>query len=350
MSQLVSDGLSNPTLGASGPIQISVVLPVFNEVENIEALATSLISVLIRLDREWEITFVDDGSTDGSDRAIKTVCDTELRCRLIRLRRNFGQTAALSAGLKASRGSIVITLDADRQNDPEDIPLLIEKLESGFDLVNGWRRKRNDPFLSRRLPSMAANWLISIIMGLKLHDFGCSLKAIRKEIVDELALYGEMHRFIPAIAAQIGARIAEVPVNHHPRVAGKSKYGISRTFRVVLDLITIKFLSEFSTRPSHFFGLLGLIALIGGSAVTGFLVLEKILFKAELADRPLLLLAIFVTLVGIQFITMGLIGEMLSRVYHESQRKPIYVVKEVYLGTTPQQPRSEKKSAASRHP
>ena len=332
MKQTALEPLGSGTSGGSGSEPLSVVLPVFNEVENIEALSASLISVLSRIDCEWEIIFVDDGSTDGSDRAIKAVCDSELRCRLIQLRRNFGQTAALSAGLSASRGAIVVTLDADRQNDPEDIPLLLEKLHTGFDLVNGWRKERHDPLVSRRLPSMAANWLISLITGLRLHDFGCSLKVIRKEIVDELALYGEMHRFIPAIASQIGARVAELPVRHHPRVAGKSKYGISRTLRVVLDLITIKFLSDFSTRPSHLFGFLGLLAVLGGSAVTGFLVLEKIFFKAELADRPLLLLAIFVTLVGIQFISMGLIGEMLSRVYHESQRKPIYVVKEVYSG------------------
>jgi glycosyltransferase involved in cell wall biosynthesis len=309
---------------------LSVVIPLFNEEENLEPLYGALRSVLDGLSRNWEAIFVDDGSTDGSFRRLRGICDGDHRCLTVRLRRNFGQTAALSAGLAAARGDVVVTLDADLQNDPADIPSLLEKLDEGYDLVNGWRAKRRDPLLSRRLPSLAANRLIAWMTGLPIHDSGCAMKAMRGEIARELKLYGDMHRFIPAIAAQLGARVVEVPVNHRPRSAGRSKYGIGRTFRVLLDLLTVKFLWEFSTRPGHLFGFLGLLALAVGSGITTFLVAQKVFFGAELADRPLLLLSIFLVIIGVQFVTLGLIGEMLSRVYHESQQKPIYGVREIY--------------------
>ncbi len=326
--------VQNPT-GPSPPRptpDISVVVPVFNEVENLEPLYRALVAALDPLGRSWELVLVDDGSTDGSAALARRLGDLDDRVLVVGFRRNFGQTAALAAGLAYASGRVIVTLDADLQNDPADIPVLLAKLDEGWDLVNGWRRNRRDPLLSRRLPSMVANRLISLITGLHLHDFGCTLKALRREIAEELRLYGEMHRFIPAIAVQLGARVVEVPVRHRPRAAGKSKYGIGRLFRVVLDLITVKFLSEYSTRPSHLFGLLGLLALLLGSSVTGVLVFQRAVFKSPLADRPLLLLSIFMVIIGVQFVTMGLIGEMLSRVYHESQHKPIYVVREVYRG------------------
>lgn len=314
----------------SADLDLSVVIPVFNEQTSLAPLFERLRETLEKTGSNWEVVFIDDGSSDLSAEVIRDLCDQEPRCCLIRFRRNFGQTAALAAGLNTARGRIIVTMDADGQNDPSDIPRLLEKIEEGYDLVNGWRRDRRDPFLNRRLPSRIANRLISLITGVRLHDFGCALKAMRKEIARDLKLYGEMHRFIPAIATQIGARVVEIPVVHHPRTSGRSKYGISRTFRVAVDLITIKFLSEYSTRPGHLFGLLGLAALVVGSTITGFLVIERTFFHSPLADRPLLLLSIFLTLVGIQMITMGLIGEMLSRIYHESQQKPIYVIRETY--------------------
>ncbi|MFZ0427643.1 MAG: glycosyltransferase family 2 protein [Acidobacteriota bacterium] len=313
---------------------LSVVIPVFNEEASLPSLFEGLRETLAATGRTWEILFVDDGSKDHSAKVIRGLCDREPGCTLIRFRRNFGQTAALAAGLNAARGRVVVTMDADGQNDPSDIPRLLEKLDEGYDLVNGWRRERRDPFLNRRLPSQIANRLISLITGVRLHDFGCALKAMRREIAQDLKLYGEMHRFIPAIATQIGAQVIEIPVTHHPRVSGHSNYGISRTFRVAVDLITIKFLSEYATRPGHLFGLLGLAALVVGASITGFLVIERAFFHSPLADRPLLLLSIFLTLVGIQLITMGLIGEMLSRIYHESQQKPIYVIRETYRRAT----------------
>ncbi len=311
---------------------LSVVVPVFNEVENLGPLYQALVTALEPLGRTWELVLVDDGSTDDSGALARRLSDADARVLVVSFRRNFGQTAALAAGLAHASGDVIVTLDADLQNDPADIPLLLAKLDEGWDLVNGWRRNRRDPYWSRRLPSQVANRLISVITSLDLHDSGCTLKALRREIAQELRLYGEMHRFIPAMAVQLGARVVEVPVGHRPRAAGKSKYGIGRLFRVVLDLITVKFLSEYSTRPSHLFGLLGLLALLVGSSITGVLVFQRAVFKSPLADRPLLLLSIFMVIIGVQFVTMGLIGEMLSRVYHESQHKPIYVVREVYRG------------------
>ncbi|HRR26181.1 MAG TPA: glycosyltransferase family 2 protein [Acidobacteriota bacterium] len=316
--------------GTSERPSISVVIPVHNEEENVAQLYHELKSVLDGLQREWEILFVDDGSQDASAEVIRRLCDEDSRVALIRFRRNFGQTAALAAGLREARGDVVITLDGDGQNDPADIPRLLEKLDEGYDLVNGWRKHRRDPFWNRRLPSWLANQLIRLITGVRVHDSGCSLKAIRREIAGEMRLYGDMHRFIPAIAHQLGAKVTEIPVRHRPRLSGRSNYGIGRTFRVILDLITVKFLSEYSTRPGHLFGLLGLLTMSVGVLVVAYLVVLKVFFGAELANRPLLLLAVFTTLVGIQLLTMGLLGEMLSRVYHESQGKPTYIVKEFY--------------------
>lgn len=316
-----------------GSIDISIVLPILNEEENLEELHSKLSETLIKLGREYEIITVDDGSTDGSFEVLKKLHQKDPRLKIIRFRRNFGQTAAMSAGFHHARGDIIITMDSDLQNDPEDIPRLLDKLDEGYDLVSGWRADRKDKFLSRRLPSILANKLIAWMTGVKLHDFGCSLKAYRKEITDDINLYGEMHRFIPALAKWVGAEITEMKVKHHPRIHGKSKYGISRTTRVILDLMTVKFLLTFSTRPIQIFGRLGL-----GSGVSGFLIclylsIKKLFFHISLTERmPMLLLGILLILVGIQLISMGLLGEIMVRTYHESQRKPIYTIREIIGG------------------
>jgi glycosyltransferase involved in cell wall biosynthesis len=248
---------------------------------------------------------------------------------VVNFRRNFGQTAAMSAGFDYSRGEIIVTMDGDLQNDPADIPKFLDKINEGNDVVAGWRFKRQDPFMSRRLPSMIANRIISWITGVKLHDYGCTLKAFKKDVAENIRLYGEMHRFIPAIASAMGISIAEVRVNHRPRQHGASKYGISRTFRVILDLITVKFLLSYSNRPIHIFGLIGLVSLCLGVLISFVLVLQRQFYGMPLADRPLLLLAILLIFIGIQFVTFGLISELQIRTYHESQNKPIYYVKEV---------------------
>jgi glycosyltransferase involved in cell wall biosynthesis len=276
----------------------------------------------------WEVIFVDDGSIDGTYKMLEQLHMQDEHVHVLRLRRNFGQTAALAAGLDHARGEIIVTMDGDLQNDPLDIPLLIAKVEEGYDLANGWRVKRQDSF-SRRLPSKIANWLISFTTGVHLHDYGCTLKALRREIAKELKLYGEMHRFIPALAAGIGATIIEVPVRHHRRQHGRSKYNISRTMRVLLDLLTVKFLSGYFTRPVHLFGLCGMIAMLSGSVITIVLGLQRLLGHTSLADRPLLLFGIFLIIISTQFITMGLLGEMLARIYHESQEKPVYAIREI---------------------
>lgn len=245
------------------------------------------------------------------------------------MRRNFGQTAAMAAGFAHARGRVIITLDADLQNDPADIPMILKKVAEGYDIVSGWRIHRKDKFITRRFPSICANWLISRITGVKLHDYGCTLKAYRREIAQNIGLYGEMHRFIPAIASVMGISVAEVPVNHRPRLHGRSKYGLSRTMRVVLDLITVKFLLSYSTKPLQMFGSVGFSSAFLGFAIGVYLSFDKIILNHRLSDRPLLFLAILMILVGIQFITMGLLGEMMVRIYHEGQHKPVYVVKEI---------------------
>jgi glycosyltransferase involved in cell wall biosynthesis len=310
-------------------MELSIVIPVYNEEENVEPLIREINGVLASLGKTCEIVAVDDGSKDGTFTALRRLHCTEPCLKVVRLKRNFGQTAALAAGLAYARGEIIVLMDGDGQNDPADIPALLKKLEEGNDLVTGWRFNRQDPFLNRRLPSMIANRLISWTTKVKLHDYGCTLKAMRKDVAKGLRLYGEMHRFIPAIADERGAQIAELQVNHRPRLRGKSKYGVTRTLRVVLDLLTVKFLSSYSTRPAHVFGPIGVISGLTGFAIALYLTVQKFVYDAAIGSRPLLLLAVLLIFIGFQFVTMGLLGEMLARTYHESQERPVYVVGEV---------------------
>jgi glycosyltransferase involved in cell wall biosynthesis len=307
---------------------LSIVIPLYNEEENIRLLHQKLRETIDPLNMEYEILFVDDGSNDRTLSIIEEIQAMDKHVVVLSLRRNFGQTAAFAAGFDFARGDIIVTMDGDLQNDPADIPKLLE-LVKDHDLVSGWRKKRRDPFFRRRLPSIMANWLISNVTGVKLHDYGCSLKAYRRDVIKNLKLYGEMHRFIPAVASWYGVRVAEVETVHHPRLRGKSKYGISRTIKVVLDLITVKFLQSFSTKPIQFFGPLGVISGCIGFLVSLYLTLDKLLFGHDIGGRPLLLFGALLIIVGIQLIGMGLLGEMLVRVYHESQKKPIYVIKKI---------------------
>ena len=310
-------------------MNISVIVPVLNEDKNITTLYDELVPVLNGLGQEFEIIFIDDGSTDSSFEVLSKLHETDPRVIVISFRRNFGQTAALSAGFDYARGDIIVTIDADLQNDAKDIPKLLEKLNEGYDLVNGWRFERKDPFITRRLPSVIANKIISVITGVKLHDYGCTLKAFNKDITQNIKLYGEMHRFIPAIASGMGSSVAEVKVNHRARMFGKSKYGISRTIRVVLDLITVKFLLSYATRPIQIFGLLGFTCGTIGFSIALYLTIQRQFYGISLANRPALLLAILLIFMGLEFITLGLLAELQARTYHETQNKPIYVVKKV---------------------
>ncbi len=309
-------------------MEYSIVIPVYNEAENLKRLYSGLCKSMDLLKGEYEIIFVDDGSTDSGPEVMKSIAEKDRRVKILHLARNFGQTAALSAGIKFAKGEIVILMDADLQNDPEDIPLLISRLREGYDLVSGWRRHRSDPFFTRALPSMIANKLIALITGVKIHDFGCTLKAYRKSLLGDINLYGEMHRLIPVYAAWRGARITEVVVKHHPRTAGSSKYGLGRIFKVILDLITAYFFGSFSTKPIHFFGGLGLFLTLGG-VLSGIVVLiEKYYLPDAPAHRnPLLLLAVFLFLVGFQMIMLGLLAEILIRTYFEGQNKPTYIIR-----------------------
>ncbi len=310
-------------------MKLSVILPLLNEEPNIEPLYAELRDALAELKLDAEIVFIDDGSTDASFALLQRLRAADPRVKIIRFRRNFGQTAALAAGFAHARGEIIVTMDADRQNDPRDIGKLLETIDAGYDLVNGWRFARQDAWLSRKLPSRIANKIISLTTNVKLHDYGCTLKAFRREVVQNINLYGEMHRFIPAIASWMGVSIAEVKVNHRARTQGKSKYGISRTLRVILDLITVKFLLSYSGRPIQFFGPLGLLCGGAGLALTGVLAVQRLFFGVPLSDRPILLLGVLLIFIGLQFITFGLLGEMQTRIYHEGQNKPIYVIREI---------------------
>src|SRR6185369_11821919 len=312
-----------------GP-EISVVVPMRNESPNVEGLYRELTSSLTSFARSYEILTIDDGSTDDTFAQLCALQAKDPRLRVIRFRRNYGQTAAFAAGFAHARGRYIVTMDGDNQNDPADIPGMIQMLEQhDLDIVCGWRKDRKDAFINRRLPSMIANAIISKATGVKLHDYGCSLKVFRAEAVKPLKLYGEMHRFLPAIASEMGVTIIEKVVNHRPRRHGSSKYGISRTLRVVLDLLTVKFLISYSTRPLHIFGLLGMAMGSLGAAVCAWLAWAKFVGHEGIGNRPLLLFGILLIFTGVQLVTLGLLAEMQARTYHESQGKPIYVVREV---------------------
>lgn len=310
-------------------LDLSVVVPFYEEEEAIDAFFDELLGVLDRLPLRSEVIAIDDGSGDHTFDRLAAVRARDPRVKVIRFRRNFGQTAGLAAGFAHASGAVVVTMDGDLQNDPADIPRLLAKLDEGFDVVSGWRHDRQDDTLTRVLPSRIANGIISSATNVQLHDYGCGIKVYRREITTSLKLYGEMHRFLPAIAGDLGARVTEIPVNHRPRTLGRSKYGLSRTVRVVLDLMTVKFLSDFSTRPIQVFGLLGLLAAGLGGLLMLVLGFERIFLGMPLADRPIVLLAILLVVIGMQFITFGLLGEMLARTYHESQGKPIYVIRDL---------------------
>jgi len=310
------------------PVKISVVIPVFNEEGSIGILLDELEKTLSSLNSTYEVIVVDDGSNDQSWRIILDGSSKYPAIKAIRLGRNFGQTAALSAGISRAQGEIVLTIDGDGQNDPADIPKLISKLDEGFDMVSGWRKHRKDPYISRQLPSRMANWLIGLITGIKLNDFGCTLKAYRAQLIKGIRLYGEMHRMIPALAFWSGANIAELEVNHRPRQSGESKYNINRIFAVLFDLITIKFFIGYFTRPLHFFGLAGFLLMILSVASFAATVVMKITERMDMTGNPFLILGTLLMIIGMQLFALGLLGEINVRVYYESQDKPIYVIKE----------------------
>lgn len=324
---------------APEPVDLSLVIPVLNEEESLRPLVEEIDRALA--DRRYEIIFIDDGSSDGSYRTMERLQEDFPQVGAIRFRRNFGQTAAFSAGFDYARGKVIVTMDADRQNDPADIPRLLEELDEGYDVVNGWRKDRQDGFLLRKVPSQVANRLIARSTGVKLHDRGCSLRAFQAEVVHELRLYGEMHRFIPELASAAGFKMAEVPVNHRPRQAGESKYGLSRTFRVILDLMTIMFLRRYSARPMHLFGGIGFLSSILGVLLALYLGGIKIwagiqggmegFRSVQIGDRPLLMLSILLIILGVQFFLMGLLSELVVRTYHESQGKPVYYIRQILV-------------------
>ena len=311
---------------------LSIVLPMYNEEENVRRLYDELVLVLEASGRSFEIIAVDDGSSDDTFGQLRALHARDKRVRAVCMRRNFGQTAALAAGFDRAEGEVVITIDADLQNDPADIPKLLAKMDEGYDVVSGWRQRRWQEgiatLLTRRFPSATANWLISTVTGVHLHDYGCSLKAYRRDVTRQIRLYGDLHRFVPAIASFYGVRIAEVSVAYRSRQFGQSKYGMGRMVRVLLDLLTVRFLLSYSTRPIHIFGLLGLVSMLAGMGLGAYLTLIKFLYGAALAERPLLLLSMLLVMVGVQLVTMGLLGELVVRTYYESQNKPIYAVRE----------------------
>jgi glycosyltransferase involved in cell wall biosynthesis len=314
-------------------MNLSVVAPVYNEVENVPVLHRSLQDALGNRYTHWEVVYVDDGSTDGSLEALKEIArDDEEHVSVVVLRRNFGQTAAIAAGIDHVQGDIVVLIDADLQNDPEDIPMMVEKIEEGYDVVSGWRINREDAFLTRVLPSRVANWLISTVTGVRLHDYGCTLKAYRREVLEGFRLYGEMHRFIPAYAGSVGAKIVEVPVRHHARRSGRTKYGLERTLKVLLDLLTVKFLISYTQKPIYLFGGAGALLILPSMIILFFLLLRRILLQISVLGSPLFQMSTMFIILGFQSILMGLIAELLVRTYHESQAKPTYTVRQVFGG------------------
>jgi glycosyltransferase involved in cell wall biosynthesis len=316
---------------------VSVVIPVYNEAESLNPLHSALQSALAKLSISWEVIYVDDGSVDESLAVLeKQVSEDPEHIRVVSFRRNFGQTAAIVAGIDHSNGDVIILMDADLQNDPADIPMMLEKVNEGYDVVSGWRVNRQDTFITRTLPSRIANWLISTVTGVHLHDYGCTLKAYRREVLSGFHLYGEMHRFIPAYASSVGAKMVEVPVHHHARKYGKAKYGLGRTLKVVLDLFTVKFLMSYANKPIYLFGGAGL-GLMGISLVTVVaLVARRYLYGEHLIRSPLLQLSTMLMILGVQSILLGFLAELLVRTYHESQQKPIYTVRKVINGKTPE--------------
>jgi len=313
----------------SNKLELSIIIPIFNEAKNIFKLYQEIINACSKLRKSYEIIFVDDGSHDESFAVLKKIHREDCRVKIIRLRKNYGQTSAISAGFDYANGDIIITIDGDLQNDPNDFGILLKKIEEGYDLVCGWRIKRKDNFLTRKLPSAIANWIISVITHVKLHDYGCTLKAFRKEIAKNIKLYGEQHRFIPAIASNMGVSITEVKVNHRPRWRGKSNYSIKRFIKVILDLFTVKFLMTYSTRPLQIFGIFGILSGAIGFIIAIYLSYQRLILKVGISGRPLLLLAILLIVIGIQFITLGLLGEIMVRSHHESQEKRTYFIREI---------------------
>ena len=316
---------------SDSPIHYSLVVPFFNEQENIPTLYMKLTEVMDAIGEPYEMVFVDDGSKDNTYKVLSEIYEHDRRVNVVRLRRNFGQTPALKAAFDFARGEIVISMDGDLQHDPEEIPLFIEKIEEGYDLVSGWRYQRKDHWLMRQVPSRIANWMMAKLSGIDLHDFGTTFKAYRREILQEIQLYGELHRFIPALASSTGARIAEVPISNPERKSGQSNYGIGRSVRVFFDLIIVKFLLDYSTRPLQFFGMLGLAGAGAGTILGTILLAQKVFWHQNLMTEhgPLLLLSIALFVSGIQFVSMGLLGEISARTYYESQNKPIYALREV---------------------
>ena len=311
-------------------MKLSIVIPVYNEAENLPLLHRALQDALNPLSVDWEVVYVDDGSSDDSLSLLEENADAdpEHTC-VVSLRRNFGQTAAIAAGIDHAEGDVIVLMDADMQNDPVDIPRMLEKIEDGYDVVSGWRKNRQDTFVTRTLPSRMANWLISTVTGVHLHDYGCTLKAYRREALTGFRLYGEMHRFIPAYASTVGASIIELPVNHHPRKFGKTKYGLNRTIKVILDLFTVKFLISYAYKPIYLFGGTGLIFMATSAVMLGFLVIRKLLYATSVVQSAFFLIGIMLMILGVQSILMGLIAELLVRTYHESQQKPTYTVRKV---------------------
>ena len=311
-------------------LDLSVVVPIYNEAESVTALVQAIADAVASTQLNYEIICVDDGSKDGSTGVLTDLASKRSDLKAVILRRNYGQTAAMAAGFESAGGKVIVTLDGDLQNDPVDIPMLLAKLDEGYDLVSGWRKNRQDAALTRLLPSKIANIIIARVTGVKLHDYGCSLKAYRAELIADMNLYGELHRFLPALAYIEGARIAEVPVRHHARKFGESKYGLGRTVRVVMDLMTVFFMKKFLTRPMHVFGLGGVVSLAAGVGMGLYLTMIKLFFDQNIGDRPLLILAVLLILTGVQLFCFGLVTELLMRTYHESQRRPIYRIRDIF--------------------